>query len=227
MISFLIKYKKAILIVTLAFFIGSIVYIGLDSYRRGGFNTTAARVGSADITYKQLYKAADAQTQALRNQGLDVEEDLSKLVRQQALSALISEEVLNQAAAKAGLAVADYEIAYDIQTSPMFAPGGQFNRAAYEQALKYSVGMTPAEFEEQLRRSKTADRFRTLLYSHYKLTPEEVKFSYQVQNGNLKKYEENKKDFAATLLDTKMQTAQKAFFDRFNEEVEIKTFLQD
>lgn len=227
MISFLIKYKKVILIVTLAFFIGSIAYIGLDSYRRGNFNTAAARVGSADITYKQLYKASEAQTRALRNQGVDIEEDMNKFLQQQALSALISEEVLNQAAEKAGMRVSDYEIAYDIQTSPMFSADGQFNKSAYEEALRYSVGMTPAEFEEQLRRSKLADRFRTLLYSHYKLTPEEIKFSYKTQHGNLKKYEENKKDFAAALMDTKMQTAQKAFFDRFNEEVEIKTFLQD
>ena len=39
MISFLIKYKKAILIITLAFFIGSIGYIGLDSYQRGSENS--------------------------------------------------------------------------------------------------------------------------------------------------------------------------------------------
>jgi len=60
MISFLIKYKKAILIITLAFFIGSIGYIGLDSYQRGTFKDTAASVGSAKITYRTLYKAADA-----------------------------------------------------------------------------------------------------------------------------------------------------------------------
>lgn len=227
MISFLIKYKKAILIVTLAFFIGSIAYIGLDSYRRGGFNTAAARVGAVDIPYRQLYKATEAQARAMRNQGVDMDDDLTKFLQQRALSALISEEVLNQAAQKAGMRVSDYEVAYDIQTSPMFSVNGHFDKAAYEQALKYSVGMTPAEFEEQLRRSKLADRFRTLLYSHYKLTPEEIKFSYQIQNGNLKKFEENKKDFASALTDTKMQTAQNAFFDKFNEDVEIKTFLQD
>ena len=86
--------------------------------------------------------------------------------------------------------------------------------------------MTPAQFEEQLRRDKLANRYRQTLYSFYKLTPEEIKYAYQVQNGNLKDFDANKQDFAATLMDTKMETAQKAFLDDFNNHVEIKTFLE-
>ena len=227
MISFLIKYKKVILIITLAFFLGSIVYLGADAYRRGNFSSTAAQVGSADITYRELYRVTEDRARALRNQGVDVDEDMMKYLRQQLLAALISEEVLNQAAHKAGLEVSDYEVAYDIQTSPFFAQNGQFNKTAYEYALKRSVGLTPAEFEAQLRKGKLADRFRGVLYSFYKLTPEESKHAYKVQHGNLKNFDENKADFAAQLMDTKMETAQKAFFDQFNNEVEIKTFLQD
>lgn len=227
MISFLIKYKKVILIITLAFFLGSIVYLGADAYRRGNFSSTAAQVGSADITYRELYRVTEDRARALRNQGVDVDEDMMKYLRQQLLAALISEEVLNQAAHKAGLEVSDYEVAYDIQTSPFFSQNGQFNKTAYEYALKRSVGLTPAEFEAQLRKGKLADRFRGVLYSFYKLTPEEIKHAYKVQHGNLKNFDKNKADFAAQLMDTKMETAQKAFFDQFNNEVEIKTFLQD
>ena len=92
MISFLIKYKKAILIITLAFFIGSIGYIGLDSYRRGSFSSNVAMVGSQPITYRDLYKAADAQARVLRNNGVDVDEELNQYLKQQVLSGLISEE---------------------------------------------------------------------------------------------------------------------------------------
>ena len=226
MISFLIKYKKSILIITLAFFIGSIVYLGLDSYRQGAFSTTAASVGGTDISYRTLYKMSEDRASMLRNQGVDVDENLMKFITQQTLSALISEEVLNQAAQNIGLHVADYEIAYDIQTAPQFNAGGQFNRIAYEYALKHSLGMTPVEFETQLRKTKLADRFRGVLYSHYKLTPEEIKYSYKIQNGNMKDFEKNKEDFASALLDTKMETAQQAFFDQFNNEVEIKTYLK-
>ena len=217
MISFLIKYKKVILIITLAFFLGSIVYLGADAYRRSNFSAVAAKVGSKDITYRQLYRVTEDRAQMMRNQGVDVNEEILSFLQQQFLAALISEEVLNQSA----------ENAYDIQTSPFFAPNGQFNKAAYEAAVKRAAGMTPAEFEEQLRRGKLSDRFRTVLYSHYKLTPAEIKQSYKIQHGNLKDFEKNKKDFSAQLMDTKMETAQKAFFDQFNENVEIKTYLQD
>ncbi len=227
MISFLIKYKKIILIVTLAFFLGSIVYLGADAYRRGNFSNTVAQVGSQDITYRELYRVTEDRARALRNQGVDVDETMMKYLQQQFLAALISEEVLDQAAQKAGLAVSDYEVAYDIQTSPFFSQNGQFNKAAYEYALKRSVGMSPAEFEKQLRKGKLADRFRGVLYSFYKLTPEETKYAYKMQHGNLKDFDQNKADFADQLLDTKMETAQQGFFDQFNNEVEIKTFLQD
>lgn len=226
MISFLIKHKKSILIITLAFFIGSIVYLGLDSYSRGAFNTTAATVGGTEISYRQLYKVSEDRARAIRNQGIDVDEDMTKFIQQQVLAALISEEVLNQAAHKIGLNVADYEIAYDIQTAPQFNDNGRFNRQAYAYALKHSLGMTTTEFEEQLRKTKLADRFRGVLYSHYKLTPEEIKYSYKVQNGNMKDFEKNKAAFSANLLDTKMETAQKAFFDEFNNQVNIKTYLK-
>ena len=227
MISFLIKYKKVILIVTLAFFLGSIVYLGAGAYRRGNFSNDAAKVGSQSITYRELYRASEGRASLLRNQGVDVDEDMLKFLNQQVLASLISEEVLNQAAQKAGLAVSDYEVAYDVQTSPFFTQNGYFSKAAYEAAVKRSLKMTPAEFEAQLRKDKLANRFRGVLYAFYKLTPEEIKYNYQLQHGNLKDFEKNKADFAAQLLETKMETAQRAFFDRFNDEVDIKTFLQD
>ena len=227
MISFLIKYKKIILIITLAFFLGSIVYLGANAYSRSGGSMVAAKVGSQTISYRQLYRLTEDQARLLRNQGIDVDEQILGLLRQQMLSALIGEEVLNQAAHKADLAVADYEIAYDIRRSPLFNQGGTFNKTAYENNIRRATNMSPAEFEEQLRRGKLSDRFRTVLYAHYKLTPAEIKHAYLAQHGNLNDYEANKKDFAAQLLDTKMETAQQAFFDRFNQEVSIKTYLQD
>ena len=227
MISFLIKYKTAILIITLAFFLGSIVYLGASSYSISATGVTAAKVGSKNISYRQLNRLTEEQAQARRNQGLDVDEQTLKDLQQQMLAALVSEEVLNQAAHQAGLAVADYEIAYDIRRSPLFNQGGQFNKRAYENNIRRVAHMSPAEFEETLRAAKLSDRFRSVLYSFYKLTPEEIKTAYQVQHGTLNGFEENKRDFAAQLLDTKMETAQQAFFDQFNQQITIKTFLQD
>lgn len=228
MISFLIKYKKVILIVTLAFFLGSIIYLGLDAYHRGNFSTVAAKVGSTSISYRRLDRLTEDRAKVYRNQGMDVDEEMGKFLRQQMLAALISEEVLNQAAHQAKLDVSDYEIAYDIQTVPFFRGAqGKFDKTAYAATVQRATGLTPVEFESQLRQTKLADRFRTTLYSIYKLTPAEMEYAYQTQHGNLKEYQTNKNTFAAQLMDTKMETAQKAFFDDFNQRVTIKTFLQD
>ena len=229
MISFLIKYKKSILIITLAFFMGSIVYLGLDAYHRGRLESTvAAKVGSHEISTRQLYRITENRAGVLRNQGVDVDEQILAYLRQQMLAAMISEEILVQAAQKAGMSVSDYEVAYDIQHSPFFQQkAGTFNKMAYENMIRRATGMSPAEFEEQLRRGKLADRFRTALYSFYKLTPAEMEYAYKTQHGNLKNFEANKKEFAPQLMDTKMETAQRAFSDAFNQQVEIKTYLKD
>ena len=226
MISFLIKHKTIILIITLAFFIGSLGYLGVGAYRRSNMTAAAAKVGSHTISYRQLYNLSEHRARTLRDQGVDVDDNMLKFLNQQLLAALISEEILVQAAQKAGLAVSDYEVAYDIRTSPLLA-GAAFDKQRYQAVVRQATGMQPSEFEEQLRRGKLADRFRTVLYSNYKLTPEEIKHAYQAQHGNMKDFEQNKRDFAAQLLDTKMETAQSAFFDDFNASVEVKTFLKD
>ncbi len=224
--SFFIKHKKSILLITLAFFLGSIAYLGLSAYSRSNYNPNAAKVGSKNITNRELYRLTEQRANHLRNQGMEVDEDVMKFLEQQTLAALVSEEILNQAAQKAGLHVSDYEVAYDIQTSPWFSPEGKFDKKTYEYAVKSTQGVTPAQFEEQLRRDKLANRFRQVLYSFYKLTPAETKYSYQVQHGNVTDFDANKKDFQAALMDTKMQTAQQAFLDDFNNNVKVKTFLE-
>jgi peptidyl-prolyl cis-trans isomerase D len=226
MISFLIKHKKSILIITLFFFLGSIAYLGLSAYSRSNYSLSAAQVGNKTISTREVYRLADQRANQLRNQGIDVNEDMFEILQQQVLSSLVTEEILNQAAHKAGLHVADYEIAYDIQTSPWFAPNGKFDKTQYEQAIRAAFHKTPAEYEEQLRRDKLANRFRQTLYSFYKITPQELKWSYQTQHGNLNDYDGNKADFAAAVMESKMETAQNAFLDDFNNTVKVQGFLK-
>ncbi len=226
MISFFIKHKKSILIITLAFFLGSIIYIGLDAYSRSNYNLNAAQVGRETISYRDLYKVADRQANHLRGQGIDVDEDMMKFLQQQALNGLVIVEILNQAAQRAGLHVSDYEVAYDIKTSPLFVgKDGQFDKNQYAYALRQMYQVSPAEFEKQYRRQTLADRFRQTLYSIYKLTPEEVKYSYQVQHGNLNDFDTNKQTFAAALMESKLETAPDAFFDDFTNTVKVQNFL--
>ena len=226
MISFLIRYKKIILIVTLAFFLGSIAYFGLDAYRRSNVSFVAAKVGGQKIPTRQVERLAHQRAQQLRNKGIDVDENILKLLRQQMLNALIGTAILTQAAHDAKMAVSDYEVAYTVQQ--LFGlPGRPFDTKVYTAQVQSITDMTPAEFEDQLRREQLANRFRGTLYSFYKLTPAEVQYAYKTQHGNLKNFDQNKQEFSNQLIDTKMETAQRAFDDAFNQRVEIKSYLQD
>lgn len=227
MISFFIKHKKSILIITLLFFMGSIIYIGLDAYSRTRYNLNAAQVGRETISWRTLEKATQRQANYLRSKGMDVDEEMMKFLQQQALTTLVTQEVLNQAAKEAGFHVSDYEIAYDIKTSPLFTENGQFNKQRYAYAVREFYQVSPAEFEAQQRRQKMATRFYQTLASIYKMTPEEVKTAYQAQHGNLKDFESNRESFRLALMETKLETTPNAFFDAFNSAVPVKTFIEE
>lgn len=226
MISFLNKHKTSILLITLFFFLGSIAYLGLSAYSRTNYNLNAAQVGSETISTRQLDKLSELQADYLREQGLEVDENTLNFLRQQALGGLITVELLSQAAKQAGMFVSDYEIAYHIKTSPLFMQNGQFDKRQYTYAVRQFYHASPAEYEQQYRRQTLADRFRHTLNSMYKLTPEEIKTSYQVQHGNLEGFEENKQDFKMALLETKLETAPDAFLETFTQTVPVKTFLE-
>ena len=226
MISFLIKYKKSILIITLAFFLGSIVYLGLDAYSRTNYSLVAAKVGSATISTRDLDRVTENAARALRDQGNDLDSDHLRVLRQQMLQSLIGEEVVTQAARKAGLHASDYEVASGIAQIPYFTANGHFDKTIYTYGLK-RMGITPAEFEQQLRRTSLGNNFRRLLASGYKLTPKEIEQVYEVQHKSMDKFAEDKEDFIAQLSETKMESAAKAFEEDFNNNTEIKTFLKD
>ena len=226
MISFLNKHKTSILLITLFFFLGSIAYLGLSAYSRTNYNLNAAQVGSETITNRQLDKLTEIQANYLREQGIDLDENMLKFLRQQTLSGLVSIELLSQAAKQAGMFVSDYEIAYHVKTSPLFMRDGQFDKQQYAYATRQVYHVTPAEYEQQYRRQTLADRFRHTLNSMYKLTPEEIKTSYQVQHGSMAGFEENKLDFKMALLETKLETAPDAFLETFTQTVPVKSFLE-
>lgn len=226
MISFLIKHKTSILLITLFFFLGSIAYLGLSAYSRSNYNLNAAQVGSKTISTRQLDKLSELQINYWREQGIDVDENMATFLRQQTLSGLVSIELLSQAAKQAGIFVSDYEIAYHVKTSPLFMRNGQFDKQQYTYAVRQYYHVSPAEYEQQYRQQTSADRFRHTLNSMYKLTPEEIKTSYQVQHGSLEGFEENKQDFKVALLETKLETAPDAFLETFTQTVPVKTFLE-
>jgi parvulin-like peptidyl-prolyl isomerase len=140
------------------------VFFGLPS-RMGGEAGYAGRVGN------KLIAVADLRSESARLEqmyapmfGGQVTGDAQRqFLQQQALENLIVQEMMNQAAEKAGIYATDPEIQdMIVKDIPVFQRDGHFQRELYYQLLQANH-LTPAGFEEKLRKEKRTGRVRELL----------------------------------------------------------------
>ncbi|MDR0734441.1 MAG: SurA N-terminal domain-containing protein [Elusimicrobiota bacterium] len=237
MVSFMIKYKNILLILTVLFFIGSLGFVGanvfMDEY---GPNTAIAYVGDAKIKFKHFESAYRAAERRQREAGpSDTEEetaadDAAKKLKQEVLQAMITEESLAQSARKYGIGVPDLEIAYDIKNT--FSDNGLFNKKAYVWVVRNQLGMNPEQYEAALLKQKMANKFQNALILSAKITPQETEFMLpKTEESKPKKGTKRqtlpKPDSEATaivLTQIKAQSLADSFTRQFNaqERVELK-----
>ncbi|MEM9434095.1 MAG: SurA N-terminal domain-containing protein [Pseudomonadota bacterium] len=121
----------------------------------GGTIRTIGSVGDTEITVEEYQRGLqqDVQRQSQRfGTPLTFQQALQIGVDQQTRARLVAVAALNEETRILGLSVGDAEVARQLQTVPQFmGPDGQFDRDGYEFALSQN-GLTPSEFEEQLRR---------------------------------------------------------------------------
>ncbi|WP_428898205.1 SurA N-terminal domain-containing protein [Parelusimicrobium proximum] len=227
------KYKKPILVVTLLFFLGGVFYVGASAVSAVAPGSAVATVGKGKVKFSTYETLVNLQLRQLQQLDIDLdnidEEELVNSIRAQVLSSMITEEALYQSADKAGIGISDYEIAYEIKSSPMFNYGGIFSKQIYTDALRQTFKMHPSEYEEFMKHSKMAQMFATVSGSVFRMSPEETAFVYQSQHGNMKDYDKNKALFEETTLEGKLEAGQKIFFTYFNDHnvTEIKDFMQN
>ncbi|MEY2341605.1 SurA N-terminal domain-containing protein [Acidithiobacillus sp. IBUN Pt1247-S3] len=80
---------------------------------------------------------------------------------QQVLDSMIDDLLLAHEASKLHLQVPDAALRAKIVAMPVFADQGKFSRARYDQLL-HENGLTPAEFEAQLRQGMILEQLRSL-----------------------------------------------------------------
>lgn len=127
---------------------------GIESYFSGGSGDDwVAKVGDVKIGRQQFSNVLQDQIERLRQaQGpaFDAAQTRTPQFRRQVLDGLVKRDALIQAAQKAGLVATDAQVASIIAQVPAFQEDGKFSRKLYEQLLA-ARGMTPAQFENQLR----------------------------------------------------------------------------
>jgi len=91
---------------------------------------------------------------------------MRKLIHQQALENLISQELLYQEAEKEGLTATKEEVKKAILTYEAFQENGKFSKEKYISVLR-SAGMTPQMFEEIIRRDLTTKHMVSILKASF------------------------------------------------------------
>jgi len=155
--------NHVVLKIILGLIILSFVLTGVGGYLTGGSGDYAAKVNGQEISRAQLERAFSneraRQQQMLGEQfsALAGNAGYMQQVRQQALSQLTDEVLLDQYAKKLSLAISDSQIKQAIFSQPAFQTEGKFDNAKYL-ALLGNMGFTADQYAEALRKQLTTQQ---------------------------------------------------------------------
>ncbi|HJZ71351.1 MAG TPA: peptidyl-prolyl cis-trans isomerase [Vicinamibacterales bacterium] len=152
---------------------------------------TVAKVEGREITSGEFRRTYQAQLQAYRSAyGNNMSEQLLKQlgIDQQILQQMVDERAALAEADRLGITVSDEEVRQRIFAMPAFQDNGQFiGDARYQQLLRMQrPPMTPAEFEDNVRRSLAVEKLRASLTDWLSVPDNELEKEYRRRNDKVK-----------------------------------------
>jgi len=205
------KHMNWIMWIILVLVIISFLFFGI--YLSDGGRGEAANVngdvitaGELDRAYRSMY---ETYRQIFKDQFTDA---MAKTLRQQALRELVQTRLLVQEASRIGLRVSDEEVRAAIMRTPAFAPGGRFDKTAYERYLDY-VNVKPSVFEETQREFMLKQKIERVIEEGVDVTDDELKAAYAARNAKAKAgdLEKNRESFRKAYLAEKRRDAVNAY----------------
>jgi FKBP-type peptidyl-prolyl cis-trans isomerase (trigger factor) len=185
----------------------------------------AARVNGEDITRVELGKYEE---QVAVSQGLDIaslgEDDRASL-QEQALDTLISRLLVKQAAAKAGITVADADVDGELEGIK-----GQFeSNAAYQEALSQE-GLTESSLRSRIAADMVIQSYieQTLDLDSITATEEEIEAEYELaasQNEGFPELSEVRDQIESSILQEKQQQMITAHIQGLHAEAEVEVLI--
>lgn len=213
MISFFIKYRNPILITTVVIFLASIGILGAgivaDQY---GANAVLAKVGDVKVKYKTFLTSYEMARQKYIDEGKELTEEQDKQLKQEIVQSLIMQEALSQAAEDLNIGTSKTEVAYIIKNTPAFAPNGEFNKNAYIYVVRNQYHVNPAEFEDNLRKQISVQKFKRVLA----LSALPTSFEKAILTKGAELKEEEKQALESYMLELKANSFASAFSDALN-----------
>lgn len=169
----------------------------IPDFLRGGdvtgaaANDPVARINGHDIKADEFRRNYQAQVQAYRGAyGAQLNEQLLKQlgIENQILQQMVDERAAIDEAERRGIKVGDEEVAQRIYAIPMFQENGAFVGAArYQQLLgMLRPPLTPAEFEDTVRRSLMVDKLRAAVTDWLSVSDKELEQEYRRRNDKVK-----------------------------------------
>jgi len=157
----------------------------------GSNNDVVASVEGREITVARFRQAYQRQMQAYRAQfGGNVDERMLKQlgIDQRIVQQMLEEEASLAEASRLGITATDEEIRTRIGSMPGLTENGQFvGEQRYQQLLQMAnPPMTAHDFEDQIRRSLTLEKFHAALTNWITVSDKELEDEYKRRNEKAK-----------------------------------------
>jgi peptidyl-prolyl cis-trans isomerase D len=181
----------SLVLVVLAFIIFYIPDFLRSSGADANAGDTVASVEGRTITSGDFRRTYQAQLQAYRSAyGGNMSEQLLKQlgIEQQILQTMVDEQASVAEASRVGIKVSDEEVRQRIFAIPAFQDNGHFiGDQRYQQLLRMQrPPLTPADFEEGIRRSLTVEKLRASLTDWLTVPDKELEQEYRRRNDKVK-----------------------------------------
>jgi peptidyl-prolyl cis-trans isomerase D len=134
---------------------------GINEYFSAASQVIVAEINGDELELKEFqesYQRYRQQLQSLLGGQIPASFNEDSL-KEQSLNQMVTALLEQQAAAEAGMRVGDRQISKTIQSLPVFQRDGKFARDLYERQIEAN-GMTPAVFEENVRRDLMTEQLR-------------------------------------------------------------------
>ncbi|NUM59489.1 MAG: SurA N-terminal domain-containing protein [Bdellovibrionaceae bacterium] len=214
------------------------VFFGLPKNDLSG-GSSAARVNRVFISLKD-FSDEEARVQKMQEyyaqmfgQPFTFDPERQKMMRRQAIESLIQRELLSQSADDEGLVVSSVEVLDKIKEIPQFKQDGFFQAPYYFKLLEAN-NLTPAKFENSIRKEIQSLRAKTLFDSSAKVSILEADkirelkgTQWNVQFVKLDKEEVSKKavvveaDVQKALQQDEFNKRAKAYFDANSSQFDV------
>lgn len=159
------------------------VLFGLEYYlsRSGAQQTTVASVNGVNIDARQVENAYNALQRTYVRQGMALNEQQQKQLKNIALQQLILDQVLLQTADKMKLTVSPLAIQQELAQAPIFQEQGRFSSAKFQQLLRDN-GVAPEAFIQKMQASLLVNQLSAGIRASSFVLPEEVAQAYGLRN---------------------------------------------